>query len=315
MGEVPGAAADAPPLRRTLYWGSGSPPAWRVLLALTEKGLPFRSEQVSFESGVLRTPPMLSLNPRGLVPIFIDGSVRMYESLAILMYLELTYPEPALLPRDAASRARCLTRMHEANSLSAACGEIVYYVRRTPPADINEAYLSAKRDALWEELSLWESYLVGEGASEACGRGLPRQGQRRRSGARSCRRGCSTNDAHACTHALRLAAVYVAGDAFTLADASFFPNLAYCVRLGLALEGCVCCSHGGMVKGRECVCALFTAGRGFLLFANSSCRRPFPVRRRYPNLFAYMERLTRRPTVLATWPPHWSQSPGLPILS
>lgn len=148
-------------LKRVLYWGSGSPPAWRALLALTEKGLPFRSEQVTFESGVLKTPPMLNLNPRGLVPIFIDGDVRMYESLAILQYLEWQYPEPSLLPTDRVARARVLTRFEEANNLSTAAGEVVYYVRRTPPSELNEEYLSAKKEALHTELSLWESYLVG----------------------------------------------------------------------------------------------------------------------------------------------------------
>ena len=148
-------------LKRVLYWGSGSPPAWRALLALTEKGLPFRSEQVTFESGVLKTPPMLTLNPRGLVPIFIDGDVRMFESLAILQYLEWQYPEPALLPSDRLARAKALTRFEEANNLSTAAGEVVYYVRRTPPQDINEEYLTAKKEALHTELSLWESYLVG----------------------------------------------------------------------------------------------------------------------------------------------------------
>jgi glutathione S-transferase len=161
-----GAAAGAPPLplapappsstQRVLYWGSGSPPAWRVLITLHEKGLTYRSDMITFESGVLKTAPMLALNPRGLVPIFIDGDVRMYESLAILHYLEGAYPDPPLLPRERVARARALTRMEEANNVSAAAGEVVYYVRRTPPGEINDEYLSAKKAALHTELALWE---------------------------------------------------------------------------------------------------------------------------------------------------------------
>jgi glutathione S-transferase len=159
---APVPASSSASLRRVLYWGSGSPPAWRALLCLTEKGLPFRSEQITFESGVLKTPPMLTINPRGLVPILVDGEVRMYESLAILQYLELTYPSsPPLLPVDRMGRARALMRMEEANNLSTAAGEVVYYLRRTPTGDINEEYLAAKKDALHTELALWESYLVG----------------------------------------------------------------------------------------------------------------------------------------------------------
>ena len=62
-----------------------------MLITLHEKALSYKSEMITFESGVLKTAPMLSLNPRGLVPIFIDGEVRMYESLAILHYLEANW--------------------------------------------------------------------------------------------------------------------------------------------------------------------------------------------------------------------------------
>ncbi len=36
---------------RKLYWGSGSTPAWRVLIALKEKGLDFDSKLVEFSKG------------------------------------------------------------------------------------------------------------------------------------------------------------------------------------------------------------------------------------------------------------------------
>jgi hypothetical protein len=153
---VPPSGGLMPSTPRVLYWGSGSPPAWRVLITLHEKALSYRSEMITFESGILKTAPMLSLNPRGLVPIFIDGEVRMYESLAILHYLDDFYPDPPLLPRERVARARALTRMEEANNVSAAAGEVVYYVRRTPPGEINEEYLAAKKAALHTELALWE---------------------------------------------------------------------------------------------------------------------------------------------------------------
>jgi glutathione S-transferase len=226
---APAPAPARPPL--TIYWGSGSPPAWRVLAALAEKGIAFRSEMVTFESGVLKTPAMLSLNPRGLVPILIDGDVRIFESLAILHYLEREYPARALMPAERVAHARALMRMEEANNASVAAGEIVYYMRRTRPEHVNDEYLSAKRAALDAELSLWESYLVSS--------------------------------------------YYLAGpgqDA-TLADFAFFPNLAYMVRLGLALEG------------------------------------------RYPNLFAYFQRMAMRPSILASWPPHWLTTKAIPILA
>ena len=156
---APDSGGRIPP---TLYWGSGSPPCWRVMAAFAEKGIPFRSELLTFESGVLKSPAMLSLNPRALVPILVDGPVRMYESLAILLYLERAYPARPLLPADdPAAYGRALTRMEEANNASVAAGEIIYYLRRTKPEDINQEYLAAKIAVLDAELSLWEMYLVG----------------------------------------------------------------------------------------------------------------------------------------------------------
>ena len=123
----------SPPPSIVVYWGSGSPPAWRVLACLEEKNLAYKSERISFDSGVLRSPSFLSLNPRGLVPILVDKDVKIYESLAIIMYLEMTYPEKSLLPKDPAVRAKVLMRMQEANNVSSAGGEIIYYLRRTHP--------------------------------------------------------------------------------------------------------------------------------------------------------------------------------------
>eukprot|EP00924_Labyrinthula_sp_SR-Ha-C_P003289 augustus_masked-scaffold_15-processed-gene-5.45-mRNA-1 protein AED:0.31 eAED:0.31 QI:0/-1/0/1/-1/1/1/0/122 len=58
-------------------------------------------------------------------------------------------------------------RMHEVNNASAHVGEVVYYLRRTRPEDVNELYLSSKREAMFREISLWErycedSFLIGD---------------------------------------------------------------------------------------------------------------------------------------------------------
>ncbi|KAA0152551.1 hypothetical protein FNF29_03778 [Cafeteria roenbergensis] len=224
-------AAAAAPSRPVLFWGSGSPPAWRVCAVLLEKGVDFDGRRVQFDSGFLKTPEFLALNPRGLVPSLIDGDLVLYESLAILHYLEDKYPAVRLIPKEPAAKARCLMRMQEANNASSAAGEVVYYVRRTRPESINFPYLRCKFAVLAEELKLWESYLAG--------------------------------------------AEYLAGpgQGVSLADFAFFPNLAYMVRLGLELEP------------------------------------------NYPNLKAYFCRMCARKSILASWPPHWLKSHGLPCLS
>ncbi len=48
-----------------LFWGSGAPAAWRVIIALEEKGVQYDSRMLSFERGDMKTKEMLQLNPRG----------------------------------------------------------------------------------------------------------------------------------------------------------------------------------------------------------------------------------------------------------
>jgi glutathione S-transferase len=71
-----------------IYWGSGSPNSWRVLLAAEVLRLPYESKLLEFSKGQHRTPDFLALNPRGKVPVLCDDDFVLYESLAILEYLD-----------------------------------------------------------------------------------------------------------------------------------------------------------------------------------------------------------------------------------
>ncbi len=88
----------------TLYWGSGSPFSWRVMLALQYKGLAYDSQLLHFDKQEHQSPQMLKLNPRGRVPVLKDGDYVVFESVAILYYLDLKYPAPpifGLTPEEA----------------------------------------------------------------------------------------------------------------------------------------------------------------------------------------------------------------------
>ena len=76
-----------------LWWGSGSPYSWRALLALEHKRLPYVSHLLQFSKQEHRSPAMLKMNPRGRVPVLKDGDYVVFESLAILRYLERKFPE------------------------------------------------------------------------------------------------------------------------------------------------------------------------------------------------------------------------------
>jgi len=82
-----------------VFWGSGSPVAWRVLLALEYKRLPYVSHLLQFSKQEHKSPQMLALNPRGRVPVLKDGDYVCFESLAILYYLDLKYPQPPIFGR------------------------------------------------------------------------------------------------------------------------------------------------------------------------------------------------------------------------
>ena len=77
----------------TLYWGSGSPFSWRVLLALEHKGLQYESHLLHLDQQEHQSPQMLKLNPRGRVPVLKDGDYVVFESVAVLYYLEVKYPQ------------------------------------------------------------------------------------------------------------------------------------------------------------------------------------------------------------------------------
>ena len=94
-----------------VWWGSGSPYAWRVLLALELKRLPYVSHLLQFSKQEHKSPQMLALNPRGRVPVLRDGDYVCFESLAILYYLDLKYPHPPLFgssPEEAGTIMRVI---------------------------------------------------------------------------------------------------------------------------------------------------------------------------------------------------------------
>ncbi|MPZ76876.1 MAG: glutathione S-transferase family protein [Deltaproteobacteria bacterium] len=79
-----------------LYWGSGSPFAWRVMLTLEVKGLEYESKLMEFSRGDHKAADFLKLNPRGKVPVLKDGDFVLNESLAIMAYLDRKHPDPSL---------------------------------------------------------------------------------------------------------------------------------------------------------------------------------------------------------------------------
>jgi len=88
-----------------LYTYFRSTAAYRVRIALNLKNIEHEAVSVNLLTGEEAKPEYAAINPQKLVPALeIDGRI-LYQSMAILEYLEENHPEPPLLPADSTARA------------------------------------------------------------------------------------------------------------------------------------------------------------------------------------------------------------------
>jgi glutathione S-transferase len=97
------------------HHGHGSPYSWRVWLALEAKQVPYDVKILSFQAGDTRKPEFVALNPRHTVPTIVDDGHAVWESVAILEYLDERFGSGVkLYPGDAKGRARIRRLIREA---------------------------------------------------------------------------------------------------------------------------------------------------------------------------------------------------------
>jgi maleylacetoacetate isomerase len=89
-----------------LYGYFRSSAAFRVRIALNLKRLDCEPVAIHLRRNDQSKPDYLGVNPQGLVPTLVDGGRTLIQSLAIIEYLDEAYPDPPLLPREPADRAR-----------------------------------------------------------------------------------------------------------------------------------------------------------------------------------------------------------------
>jgi maleylacetoacetate isomerase len=90
-----------------LYDYFRSSAAYRLRIALNLKGVAPERAFVHLRKGAQREEEYLALNPQGLVPSLVtDAGDVLTQSVAIIEWLDETFPQPPLLPRDPLGRAR-----------------------------------------------------------------------------------------------------------------------------------------------------------------------------------------------------------------
>ena len=147
------------------YYGSGSPYAWRVQLALEAKGLPYERRLLSFAAGDTVKPEFVALNPRHRVPVIVDAGFVLYESNAIVEYLDEAYPTHGLklFPGDARQRAVVRRIVSEVDGYTDEATEpVIDEVIYAKPEARSAGRLAAARERAAGEFAFLARYLGGE---------------------------------------------------------------------------------------------------------------------------------------------------------
>jgi len=146
-----------------LYHHPNSTFARRVRIALIEKAIPAELIEVDMVARAHRAPWYLALNPYGRVPTLDEDGFVLYESTAILDYLEATHPTPPLVPADA--RGRALVAMHMKLcdlQLARQTSTIIFPKRFLPPERWDQALMAQAKREIERHLEVLETQLQGK---------------------------------------------------------------------------------------------------------------------------------------------------------
>lgn len=136
-----------------LYTVPGSPFAWKVQLALEHRGVSYELRRLSRDSGDLASAEFLQVNPRGQVPAVVNDDFSLYESAAIIDYIEHAFDGPRLWPSEPKARARAQRITAEAAAylypaVRALAEQLVFHPGRAPDeVKVREAKAAIAREA------------------------------------------------------------------------------------------------------------------------------------------------------------------------
>ncbi len=135
----------------------------RVLIAFAEKQIAHELVVVDMAARRHREEPYLSLNPYGRVPTLEEDGFVLFESTAILNYLEATRPSPPLVPADA--RGRALVDMHMKLcdiQFTRQAGTIIFPKRFLPKERWNAAAIADAKAQIEKHFAILDKQLAGK---------------------------------------------------------------------------------------------------------------------------------------------------------
>jgi maleylpyruvate isomerase len=89
-----------------LYSFFRSSAAYRVRIALNVKGVDYETVSVDLPGAAHRAAEFRAVNPQATIPTLDDDGTVLWQSLAIIEYLDARYPSPRLIPAEPVARAR-----------------------------------------------------------------------------------------------------------------------------------------------------------------------------------------------------------------
>ena len=146
------------------YWRSSA--CYRVRIALKLKGVDYETRQIDLREDEQKSGEYRALNPQGLVPMLeIDGH-RLTQSLAIINYLDMRYPNVPLIPAMAAERAHVV-----AMAMTVACD--IHPLNNLRVLK----YLKNELGHSQEEVDAWYAHWIREGLPALEAMAAPKAGK------------------------------------------------------------------------------------------------------------------------------------------
>jgi glutathione S-transferase len=149
-----------------LYYAPGTC-SMAVHVALNECNQPVTLEKIDLMGGQGQLPEFLKINPRGQVPVLVDGDLTIREGAAILIYILETHQSP-LLPKSGKERAAALEWLMFCNATLHPAYARCFFLKRNAQDPAKEQLLEIAikmLDKLWKEVEQrlsQHAYLCGD---------------------------------------------------------------------------------------------------------------------------------------------------------